>query len=334
VTTHERGTAPLPRASVVVPAYNAEAHLDRSIAEILEQTLEDLEVVVVDDGSSDGTARIAAAWAERDARVRFVPLAENGGVAAARERAVREARADWVWFVDADDRRDPRALELLLAAAERDRADLVVCGARFVDPDGSTRPIPAPVLPGVVSGRLALRELLEGRITGHLWNKLVRRDLALGIEYTRARVHSDLAMTAQLVAAARRVAAIPEVLYSYLLREGSIIHSGRSRAESLLLVDDAVASAARRLDPRLLSTGSFALYRARFIVLSGLKDALLGPYPPDERMRRARALQSRLTWRAVAGFARRRDSKRLVLAVTAKTSLRLHRAVLTRAARI
>jgi len=328
------GAAATPRVSVIVPAYNAAAHLRASVEEILGQTLSDLEVVVVDDGSTDDTARIGAECAERDPRVRFVPLAENGGVAAARERAVREARGDWIWFVDADDRRNPRALELLLAAAERDRADLVVCGARFVDPDGSTRAIPAPALPGVVPGRSAFRELLEGRITGHLWNKLVRRDLALGIEYTRARVHSDLAMTAQLVAAARRVSAIPDVLYSYLLREGSIIHSGRSRAESLLLVDDAVASAARRLDPRLLSTGSFALYRARFIVLSGLKDALLGPYPPDERMRRARALQARLTWRAAAGFAHRRDPKRLLLAVTAKTSLRLHRALLIRAARV
>lgn len=319
-------TAPV--ASIIVPAYNAGSSLEATITELLKQTSDDFEIVVVDDGSTDATGTVANRLAQEHPQVRSFPLQENRGVARAREHAARHSRGEFLWFIDADDRPAPDALEKLIAAAQRDDADVVVCGAQFVDEEGKRRPIPAPRLAGPLSGRQAFRMLLEGQITGHLWNKLFRRDLVGAIEFTPARVHSDLAMVAQLLAGARRVTSIPDVLYSYHLRGGSIIHSGSRRAESLGLIDAAVRSAAFRLDHRILRTREYRYFRFRFIVLSGVKDAVLGPYTDAERRKLVADLRVLLTWRSLLLPARAGDWRRLILGLAAKISQPLYRRVL------
>jgi glycosyltransferase involved in cell wall biosynthesis len=328
MTMGDDETIAVPVASIIVPAYNAESWLEATITELLKQTGGDYEIVVVDDGSTDATGTVAARLADQHPEVRSFPLPENRGVARAREHAARYSRGQFLWFIDADDRPAPDALEKLIAAAQRDDADVVVCGAQFVDEEGKRRPIPAPRLAAPVSGRRAFRMLLDGQITGHLWNKLFRRNLVDAIEFTPARVHSDLAMVAQFLAAARRVTSIPNVLYSYHLRGGSIIHSGSRRAESLGLIDAAVRSAAGRLDPRILRTPEYRYFRFRFIILSGVKDAVLGPYTDVERRKLVADLRTLLTWRSLLLPARAGDWRRLTLGVAAKISQPMYRRVL------
>ena len=105
-------------------------------------------------------------------------------------------------------------------------------------------------LTGDFDGRRAFELFLTGRISGHLWNKLFRRSLALSIQFWRIQVHSDQAMVAQLLAGARTVTAVPTVVYRYVLRSGSIIRSGRKRSESLLAVGAVVETAARSFGVR------------------------------------------------------------------------------------
>ncbi|HYI34701.1 MAG TPA: glycosyltransferase family 2 protein [Glaciibacter sp.] len=321
-------TVAVPVASIIVPAYNAATSLEATITALLGQTRDDFEIVVVDDGSTDATGTVAARLAEQHPRVRSLPLPENRGVARAREHAARHSRGEYLWFIDADDRPEPNALDRLVAAARLGDADVVVCSAQFVDEEGKRRPIPAPELAAPMSGRRAFRMLLEGQITGHLWNKLFRRNLVDAIEFTPARVHSDLAMVAQLLAAAHRVTSIPDVLYSYHLRGGSIIHSGSRRAESLRLIDAAVHSAAGRLDPRILRTREYRYFRFRFIVLSGVKDAVLGPYTDAERRNLVAELRVLLTWRSLLLPVLAGDWRRLTLGLAAKVSRPLYRRVL------
>ncbi|TFD66755.1 glycosyltransferase family 2 protein [Cryobacterium ruanii] len=316
-----------PVVSVIVPAYNAAEFLEGAIERLLGQTLADIEIIVVDDGSTDATATIGARAAAAHASVHYFRLEQNGGVARARARAVSESRGEFLWFVDCDDKWSDAALEKLVAAARSTGADVVVCGAEYVHP-GQRRPLPAPTLADPITGAEAFSLLLDGELTGHLWNKLFRRSLAGEIEFTPARVHSDLAMVAQLLAAADRVASISEVLYSYVVRGGSIIRSGSRRAESLLLVEQAVTSAAITLDTRIIGSNSYGYFRLRYVLLSGLKDALTGPYDAEERDEIVAELRSRLTWRLVLLAARRRDWKRLALAGTAKLSVPLHRRLL------
>lgn len=323
-----RGQSVEPVISIIIPAYNAADSLQSTIADILRQTGADFEVVLVDDGSTDATMDVAARLANTHPRVRFFRLPENRGVARAREYAVQHSRGEYLWFIDADDRPEPEALTRLVTAAQRTDADVVLCSAQFVDEGGGRRAISAPRLTASISGKEAFVLLLDGQITGHLWNKLFRRELANSIEFTPARVHSDLAMVAQLLAAADRVIAIPDMLYSYHLRSGSIIHSGTRRAESLVLVDDVVRRTAERLDPAILRSTEYGYFRFRFILLSGLKDAAIGPYDPGERRALVAQLRRRLGWRTLLLPLRGGDWRRLTLGVTAKLSMPLYRRTL------
>jgi glycosyltransferase involved in cell wall biosynthesis len=317
-----------PVVSVIVPAYNAGDHLEALVGELLAQTSPHIEVVVVDDGSTDATPAIGARLADEHPRVRYFRQPDNGGVARARERGVQESHGEFLWFIDADDHRAVDAVDRLVTAARAAEADVVLCSAEFVYAGGRVSPLAAPRLQAPITGKQAFRLLLTGDITGHLWNKLFRRDLALGIRFTPARVHSDLAMVAQLLARARRVTAIPDVLYSYEQRPGSILHSGRRRADSIALVEQAVEQAARELNPRILHTPEYRFFVLRYIVLSGIKDALLAAYSGAERDALLAPHRARLTWRSMLPAVQRRDWRRLLLAVSAKVSLPLHRIVL------
>lgn len=320
--------------SVVLPVYNDEAHLADAIDRVLAQEGVDVELVLVDDGSTDGSRAIARVAADRDPRVRFVPLPTNGGVARARERGVHEATADWVWFVDSDDAWPPDAAARLAAAAtDSPGTDVVVAGARATFESGKAPTTTVPPARSPVSGREAFTLLLTGQITGHLWNKLFRRELLLGIEFTPARVQSDLAMVAQAVARAARVCFLPVPVYEYRVRSSSIITSRSRRAESLELIAGAVDRAARQLDPPVTGTPEYHYFVTRYLVLSGLKDAVLGSYTPDESRDHVRRLRRQLGARELAVLARRRDLKRLALAVSARTSLPAYRRLLAAADR-
>ena len=119
------GVAAAVRVSVVVPAYNAGTSLERAVRSALAQTLADIEVLVIDDGSSDDTAVIAATLASRDRRVRVLGDGRNHGVSVARNTGFAAARGEWIAVLDGDDAYVPDRLECLVAAAERHGADMV-----------------------------------------------------------------------------------------------------------------------------------------------------------------------------------------------------------------
>lgn len=314
--------------SVVVPAYNVERYLATALDRLLAQTHPGVEIVVVDDASTDASAEIARGYAERHARVVFVAQQTNQGVAAARERAVAECRGDHVWFVDADDDWSDDAVATLLAAARDTGAAVVCANAVYVTPDGGTRAVGRLPLPGPLSGADAFRALLRGDLTGHLWNKLFARSLLTGIDFTRSRHHSDQAMVAQLLAAAPTVALVEPVVYRYLLRSGSIIRSGTPRSQSLETVAAVVRRTAAGLDPSLLRSQDYRYYRARFELLSRMKDATSGAYDPAEAARLVRAVRRDTTSTLLGSLARARDTRRLAMLVAARWHPGLYRLVM------
>ncbi|SDJ70865.1 glycosyltransferase family 2 protein [Aliiruegeria lutimaris] len=119
----------MPRLSVVVTSYNIEAFIGECLADICGQTLDDIEIIVVDDGSSDGTAGKIAEFASCDDRIVPVLLEENtiGGVATAANAGIEQARGAYIGFADGDDRYEPEMFAKLLAAAEAHDADLAMC---------------------------------------------------------------------------------------------------------------------------------------------------------------------------------------------------------------
>lgn len=317
--------------SVVLPVHQEEAHLAGALEQLLWQTHSELEILVVDDASTDGTASIGRAFAEQHERIHYLRQEENQGVAAARERAVRAATGEWIWMVDADDEWPKNAVEIMVAAGTR--ADVVVAQATTVD--ASTIDESGATLVGslrgplTLSGRGAFTALLVGELTGHLWNKLFRRELFATIDFTRIRQHSDQAQVAQLLAAADEVVVIPYFVYEYHLRSGSIIRSGAKRADSLAALAAVIERTARDLDPRILSSPDYAYYQARFSLLSRFKDATSGAHSAEDESRLWRAARGEAGLRHLAALARRRDAKRSALFGLAYAAPALYRVALT-----
>jgi glycosyltransferase involved in cell wall biosynthesis len=258
-------------------------------------------------------------------RVHAIYLPENVGAARARERGVAEARGEYVWFVDADDAWTDDALRILVALARNLHADVVVADAEFVYESGHTRMLPAPVSPPV-SGREAFRMLLRGEITGHLWNKLFRTEVIRQASFAPAKVQSDMIMVADSLSVCRRVGFTAQSVYQYRLRGGSIITSVSKRAESLSIIDTAIRRDATRLG--LIASYDYQYFRARYIQLSGIKDALRAAYTPAERAKHLADRRSALTWADVTVFLRHGDIRRFALGLSARISLRAHRALL------
>lgn len=211
-------TSLAPDVSVIVISYNDAERLSRAVRSVQRQTLRNLEIIVVDDASSDGTAEIVDALAANDPRLRYECLPVNsGGCSAPRNRGVELARGAWIMFCDSDDEYDRHACKNLLQAAERFDAD-VVCGtAERVDAvTGRTRRWRPETheCERVENGLQAFPELLFDTISV---NKIYRRTLLAdnGIRFPEGLLFEDQLFTLEALAAARRVAVIPEVVYRW-----------------------------------------------------------------------------------------------------------------------
>lgn len=166
-----------PKITIIVPSYNAEQYIERCIASILNQTFPNLEVIAIDDGSSDGTGAILDLLAQQDDRLRVVHQ-ENAGLVMVREKGIALATGDYVGFVDCDDAVDPDFYERLLNNLLQANADISHCGLRVYWDDNTTELHYGTGRKMVQSSADALRDLLQGEIfDSSLCNKLYRREL-------------------------------------------------------------------------------------------------------------------------------------------------------------
>ena len=207
-----------PDVSVVIISFDDVARLPRAIASVQRQTLRSLEIIVVDDASTDDTEQVVRAIAAQDPRIRYERLPENsGGCSAPRNRGVELARAAWVMFCDSDDEYERHACKNLLEAAERTGAD-VVCGtAERVDVrTGRVRRWRPEVhaQARVADGLADLPDILNDTISV---NKIYRTDLLRrnGIRFPEGLLFEDQLFTLEAMAAADRIATIPEVVYRW-----------------------------------------------------------------------------------------------------------------------
>ncbi len=217
-----------PRVSVIMPAYNAAATIGSALESLASQTCRDLEVVVVDDGSSDATASIV----ERIAASSAVPVRlvsqPNAGRATARNRGINSARGEFLGFVDADDTAEPQMFERLLTCVEATGADLVIC--EYLGVDSRTGAVLYDYREGDSSyygGRVVERAGLLSHIAGSVCNKLFHRSLfdATGIEFPPGRDFEDLATVYRLMGEAHRIEKVAEPLYRYRHGQPSSIMS-------------------------------------------------------------------------------------------------------------
>ncbi len=225
--TTEAGTAPStgvpesekPAVSVIVPVYNVEPWLRRCIDSIIHQTLRNIEIILVDDGSTDGSGAICDEYAAMDARIRVVHQ-ENAGLSEARNAGIDRARADYLMFVDSDDWVEPDFCRIPYGIAREQQADLVMFQFRRIR-NGKERKRRYSIKDGLKTQEEALNIFLTGAgITA--WSKLYQRELFRSNRYPQGMVFEDVILTPVLLHEANRIFYSSAVLYNQEYREGSI----------------------------------------------------------------------------------------------------------------
>lgn len=209
--------------SVIVPVYNVESYLVRCVDSILAQTYENLEVILVDDGSKDGSGAICDDFAAKDARVKVIHKA-NGGLSSARNVGLDAAAGEYITFVDSDDWIEPDMYEQMLGLMERHGVKLVCAGRYDVDSkDGQKVVGLCPVKEEKISGQeLARRIFLWDNIDSAAVDKVYHRSLFHGMRFPYGVVCEDVATTYRIALRAEQVAMCPVPMYNYYHRPGSI----------------------------------------------------------------------------------------------------------------
>jgi glycosyltransferase involved in cell wall biosynthesis len=254
------------RASVIMPAHNAEQYLNRSVGSALAQTEQRCEILVIDDASSDATAAVVARIAGQDARVRLLRNTVNLGPAGSRNRGLAEARGDWIVLLDADDAMAPHRIETLIALGEQHDADLVadnllLCPENGAGPDTpmiSARAFPAGKylsLAAFVAGNVGSR--WTPRVSYGFFQPIMRRGFlrAHDLHYEeKNRFGEDFLLYVACLRKGARWWITPQAMYRYTVRPGSLtdVQSAadlaRIRAlEQVLLCDAALLAS----DPKL-----------------------------------------------------------------------------------
>lgn len=256
--------------SVVIPVYNIENYLERCLKSVTEQTYQKLQIILVDDGSTDNSLQLCNQWQEKDGRIE-VYHKQNGGVSSARNLGIGKAIGEWIIFVDGDDWLEPDMLWKMYKSVVETESDVAICS--FVLEYGSSKEINSVFksegFSGIITGQSAVESLINRRlpynVTNSPCNKLFRRKMIREnhISFPVNRVMAeDMLFAVKALLEVRRCVLLPDALYHYdLSREGSAC----SNRDSLKSVRDDI---------------ELKIVRTKFLYQRGQK--YLGEWSQDE----------------------------------------------------
>ena len=216
----------MPKISVIMPVYNIGNYIKRAVESLLHQSLYDIEILCINDGSTDNSLSILQDYASRDKRVR-VFTQPNAGVGTARNLGLSKATGTYIMFCDSDDWYEPLMCQRLYQTMTQENVDLVCCDC-FVDYETDLLGRNKSNLSWHslrFKGKWTLSEKIKKKINTVLWNKIFKRDLIdrYHITFPNIREHDDDAFVFQYLYAATAVYGLPEKLYHYCLRKNSIM---------------------------------------------------------------------------------------------------------------
>lgn len=260
-----------PEVTVVIPVYNTENLLNRCVESVANQSLEDIEIILVDDGSTDSSLALCREWAKRDKRIKVIEK-ENGGLSSARNAGVSAASAPFVGFVDSDDFVEPDMFKQLFRSLEDRSADLAICGIRshYTNQISDCVAETASVISSVNAvSKMALgKELSVCAVV-----KLYPTDLVRKHPFREGLTYEDVFFLADVYPHIRKVAIVPDAYYNWWHHAGSI--TTKPFDESSLDVIKAwerCAECFQGSSPELDAAIDFRRIWARFTVL----DLILG----------------------------------------------------------
>lgn len=224
-----------PLISVIIPVYNVEKYLNKCITSVVEQTYKNLEIIIVDDGSTDQSPEICDEWKKRDSRIQVVH-SSNGGAGKARNTALDMATGDYVTFVDSDDYIAPQMYQVLLEQFY-DGIGIVECNYSMVYDDSEEFKEERKIYKiHTYSAVEAMHENINDHIFRQLiWNKMYRKDVIKGIYFPTGKKIDDEFWTYQAIGNASKLIYMDQKLYAYRQQEQSVMHllDAKKRLEAL-----------------------------------------------------------------------------------------------------
>ena len=210
--------------SLIIPIYNASTYLAFSLESLLSQPFQDFELILVDDGSTDASPSICDEYAAKDERIRVLHE-PHSGVANSRQVGLEAAKGMYILYVDADDQVDPCMIADMYQVAVDQEADMVLCDYRELTHEGEVYRKQEPT---ALDGVAVLEDILDGKLYGALWNKMMRREWLLLTKAAfpqRLTMREDLVFLSQCLPYASKIAYLPKAYYGYERRNASALTS-------------------------------------------------------------------------------------------------------------
>ena len=227
-----------PLISVIVPVYNILEYLPRCVDSLCAQTYQNIEILLVDDGSTDGTSDLCDELAGKDLRIRVFHK-ENGGSSSARNLGIAHSKGEYVGFVDSDDYVEPEMYEELYRCIAEFQADIAQIGRDEIDEQGNLMPniCEPPAERVLISSRDFLKELLMHRGDCSYCTKLVKKDLFMSMHFPIGELNEDFKLLVQMLPHVKGIVSSPKQAYHVFYRIGSNTRKADKKAFSRVYGD-------------------------------------------------------------------------------------------------
>ena len=269
----------MPAISIIIPVYNTEAFIKDCLDSIVAQTFTDFEAIIIDDGSTDNGARIAAGYASSDSRFRLIGQ-PNKGPSEARNTGLKIMRGEYVTFVDSDDCVAPNFLETLFYIARLHQADIACCSIQNISKNEQTLQAAAGSASTTKSTWLMPEKascisLYQDSLPDYsAWNKLYKSSLWKNKQFPAGTIYEDLAIIPEILLSANKVAITKAKLYLYRKRLGSELATQKNHQKitSLLVIAEDVFEKAKSKTKPLYKAARSMLLSASFSILMRTDD--------------------------------------------------------------
>ena len=259
-----------PLVSVIVPVYNVHSYLRESLESLLAQTYKNLEIIFIDDGSSDGSGEICDEYALKDPRVKVIHQ-PNLGISAARNTGLDVFKGEFVAFLDSDDALAPSFVEKTVSSVLSSDTDMVICRTSLhTTTESLASHKPEKFFPliekGIYDRDSVLQFLLDDKLDVSIWNKLYKRALWDDIRFNEGHVFEDIETIYRICSQCSKVSVLPDVLYLHRKRPYSITTVfSQDYMEDAILASARTESFIRDNVPDLFSVDQLMSYDRKYV---------------------------------------------------------------------
>ena len=228
------------KVSLIIPVYNVESFLERCLDSVQAQTYKDLEVILVNDGSTDNSPQIIDKYVAANSNFKAYTI-ENGGQGNARNYGLEKAAGEYIAFLDSDDYITPNCIERLTEAALKENSDIVVCSCYDVREDGSVIEKSENNVNNITTSVFEKPQILFNRVAP--WGKLFKKSVFVNLRFATRVWYEDMRLIPKLYLNADKITYIDDALFYYVQRSGSTMNNNNAvrNLEIIDTFDDLIA---------------------------------------------------------------------------------------------